>query len=115
MNASGKTTSSAPSDRASAVRVATRSSVPSRSRIAGSACTDATVTALRTAASLYQRPARDLLERVRARQIQVDRRHGDPTLGDCAEVRVRLVVVGRVVAVDPVGAAAGVVLPEVEP
>ena len=43
-NVSGKTTSAAPCPAASAVRSATRSIVPARSRIAGSTCTQATVT-----------------------------------------------------------------------
>src|SRR5919106_361124 len=44
MNVSGKTASAAPARAASAARAAVLSSVPSRSRIAGSACTHATFT-----------------------------------------------------------------------
>src|SRR5512133_464173 len=59
MKASGKRTSSAPDAAASAVSAARSSSVASRSRIAGSACTHATVTGLLTMTSL---PAPDRLQ-----------------------------------------------------
>ena len=47
MNVSGKTTSPAPAPAASAVRSATRSIVPARSKIAGSTWTHAAVTGAR--------------------------------------------------------------------
>ena len=47
-------------------------------------------------------PAGQLVETLAAGQVEVDRRDGDPALGDGVEVGAGLVVVGRIVAVDVV-------------
>ena len=58
---------------------------------------------------MTQRPGGELVHALAAREIEVDRRDGDPLLGDGVKVGVGLVVVGGIVAVDVVAAAPALV------